>query len=98
MSAVTTIDDLIDALENVRAKRGGKCPVFLYDYGDSSLGGDICVLDDVTPVRDARGEPDFWKDGEWICIVGATFEAPKFVAYPGYDGWYAHQLEKDEED
>lgn len=97
MSAVMTIDGLIDALENVRAKRGGKCPVFLYDYGDYSLGGDICVTDDVTPIRDASGKPDFSKEGEWICIVGATFEAPKSIAYPEYDGWYDRQLKMDEE-
>lgn len=93
MSAVMTIDGLIDALENVRARRGGNCPVVLFDAGDCSAGKNIYVNDDVIPVCDASGEPDFSQNGEWICCVGATLDEPYLLSYSEYDEWHEHQLE-----
>ena len=94
MSATMTIDGLIDALENVRASRGGTCPVILFDAGDCSTGEDVYVTEDVVPVM-TDGRPDFSKDGEWVCYVGASFDEPDIVAYGGYEEWHDAQLEQE---
>lgn len=89
----TTIDDLIDGLESVRAKHGN-CRVMLFDAGNCNYGDEgLYVNDDVVPVFCEDGSPDYTKAGEWICIVGAWFEETDFAADSDYDEWHERQLE-----